>query len=96
MFFYFIAIFNLFAHMLKNITQNASEELRCNKIVTKFGVRTFYRTDNSPAICLPKIALDNCNMLESKKVQVLLVDENNERYIKLVSVSNVKGGEFNE
>jgi len=77
--------------MLEKQIQNASEELRCNKIVTKFGIRTFYRADNSPAICLPKIALDNCNMLESKKVQVLLVDENNERYIKLVSVNNVSG-----
>jgi len=74
--------------------QTTEGNLRSNKIVTKFGIRTFYRTDNSPAICLPKIALDNCNMLESKKVQVLLVDENNERYIKLVSVNNTKGDEI--
>jgi len=71
--------------------QTTENGFKSDKIITNFGTRTFYRTDNSPAICLPKITLDNCNMLESKKVQVLLVDENNERYIKLVSVNNVSG-----
>jgi hypothetical protein len=79
---------------VENTSQMTSEQnLRSKKIVTDFGVRTFYRTANSPAICLPKIAVDNCHMLDTKKVRVLLVDEENERYIKLVPISNENGGE---
>ena len=78
----------------ENTQQTTPEQnLGSKKIVTDFGIRTFYRATNSPAICLPKIAVDNCRMLDTKKVRVLLVDEDNERYIKLVSLPNKNGGE---
>jgi hypothetical protein len=77
-----------------SIQTTSEQNLRSKKIVTDFGIRTFYRATNSPAICLPKIAVDNCRMLDTKKVRVLLVDEENERYIKLVPIANKNGGEI--
>lgn len=78
-----------------NATKTIPElNLRSRKSITDFGIRTFYRISNSPAICMPKIAVDNCNMLDSKKVRVLLVDEDGERYIKMVPLVNENGGEI--
>ncbi len=55
-------------------------------MVTDFGNRTISSQNFSKIVTLPKTALTNCGK-EATKVNVKLVQDNGERYIKLTPMS---------
>lgn len=63
-------------------------------MVTDFGTRQISHQNFSRIVALPKMALQNCGLDTSNQVNVKLVQENGERYIKL-SPTSKKGDERN-
>ena len=65
--------------------KNASEQ---DEMVTDFGERKVNTQNFSKTVVLPKIALENCqcNGIEVKSVDVHLVQNNGEKFIKLVPI----------
>ena len=54
-------------------------------MITDFGLRRISRQNFSKIIAIPKPALENCNK-EANQVNVQLVQEKGEKYIKLTPV----------
>lgn len=61
-------------------------------MVTDFGTRAISSQNFSKIVTLPKTALTNCG-IETTKVNVKLVQDNGEKYIKLTPVCQTKGKE---
>lgn len=59
-------------------------------MVTDFGNRTISSQNFSKIVALPKTALTNCGSEETTKVNVKLVLDNGERYIKLTPICQAK------
>ena len=55
-------------------------------MVTDFGDRTISSQNFSKIVTLPKTALTNCGAEETTKVNVKLVQDNGEKYIKLTPI----------
>lgn len=62
------------------------------EIITDFGTRAIYRANFSRAVSLPKLALINCGIQDTGLVKIQLVQEGDQKYLKLVPVAQ-KGGE---
>jgi len=60
-------------------------------MITDFGNRTISSQNFSKIVTLPKTALTNCGK-EATKVNVKLVQDNGERYIKLTPMSEKESG----
>jgi hypothetical protein len=58
-------------------------------MITDFGTRTISSQNFSKIVALPKTALTNCG-IEYKMVNVKLVQDNGERYIKLTPICQAK------
>ena len=58
--------------------------------VVDFGERTISDQNFSKVCVLPKTALSNCGIDQNMKVNVKLVQDKGERYIKLTPVCEVK------
>jgi len=54
------------------------------KFIVDFGIRKLYDRQYSVVITLPKQAIKNCSDGEFRKVNVQLVSENGEKYLKLI------------
>jgi hypothetical protein len=78
-------------HSVKHAKRNANSSSEL--MVTDFGNRTISSQNFSKIVALPKTALINCG-IESSMVNVKLVQDNGERYIKLTPLSE-KGEEKN-
>ncbi len=63
-----------------------------SEVITDFGERKINTQNFSKTVVLPKTALANCgcNLDEDLKVNVQLVQNNGERFIKLVPVCNTQ------
>ena len=59
-------------------------------MITDFGDRTISSQNFSKIVALPKTALTNCGAGETAKVNVKLVQDKGERYIKLTPVCQTK------
>ncbi|MDH5431228.1 MAG: hypothetical protein OEW78_05015 [Nitrosopumilus sp.] len=59
--------------------QNSDSEF----IETDFGERTISQQNFSRIIAIPRQALANCGIEQKSKVNVTLVQSNNERFIKI-------------
>ena len=70
-------------HVKKNADSNSEP------MVTDFGTRTISTQNFSRIVALPKTALINCGM-ESTMVNVKLVQQNGERFIKLTPIAEKK------
>ena len=62
-------------------------------MVTDFGNRAISSQNFSKIVTLPKTALTNCGAGETARVNVKLVQDNGERYIKLTPICQTKGEE---
>lgn len=69
-------------------TKNASKNQIGNEMPTviDFGKRTISNQNFSKMVALPKQALANCGGEKAKHVEVSLVQDKNERYLKLTPV----------
>jgi hypothetical protein len=70
---------------IKNVKKADSNLLR----VTDFGNRTISSQNFSKIVALPKTALINCG-IESKMVNVKLIQQDGERFIKLTPIAEKK------
>ena len=59
-------------------------------MITDFGNRTISSQNFSKIVTLPKTALTNCGSDETTKVNVKLVQDKGERYIKLTPICQTK------
>ena len=59
-------------------------------MVTDFGNRTISSQNFSKIVTLPKTALTNCGVEETTKVNVKLVQQNGEKFIKLTPICETK------
>jgi len=55
-------------------------------VITDFGTRAINKQNLSRTVVLPKIALKNCSDDVFKRVNVQLVQEKDEKYLKLTPV----------
>jgi len=78
----------------KQSVKNARNKANSNSepMVTDFGNRTISSQNFSKIVALPKIALTNCG-IEATSVNVKLVQDKGERYIKLTPSQKEKGEE---
>lgn len=58
--------------------------------VTDFGNRSILNQNFSKLVVLPKLALMNCGADETAKINIKLVQEKQEKYLKLSLVWNTK------
>lgn len=65
---------------------NSKQSSNSKPMVTDFGNRTISSQNFSKIVTLPKTALTNCGSQETAKVNVKLVQDNGERYIKLTPI----------
>lgn len=63
-------------------------------VITDFGVRAIYRANFSRAVSLPRLALMNCGIQDTGLVQIQLVQDEEQKYLRLVPITK-KGGETN-
>jgi len=63
--------------------QKIKNESKSVPVTTDFGVRKVLSQNFSRLVALPKTALSNCGFDETSRVSVVLVQENQEKYIKL-------------
>ena len=59
-------------------------------VITDFGTRAINKQNLSRTVVLPKIALKNCSDGVFKRVNVQLVQEKDEKYLKLTPVLSSK------
>lgn len=71
----------------KQTKKNADSNL---PMVTDFGNRTISSQNFSKIVALPKTALINCG-IESKMVNVKLVQQDGEKFLKLTPIAEKKG-----
>jgi len=64
-----------------------------SKLVTDFGTRAISNQNFSKMIALPKTALANCSQEEIARVNVQLVQDKEDKYIKLTPLSKEEKGE---
>ena len=69
--------------MKSKISKNKSES---KPVETDFGTRTISNQNFSKMVALPKQALANCGTEETMQVNVKLVDDNGEKYLKLTPI----------
>ena len=62
-------------------------------VYTDFGMRKILSQNFSRLVALPKTALTNCGCNDTARVNVQLVQDNGERYIKLTPVCQTEKGE---
>lgn len=62
-------------------------------MITDFGFRAVSNQNFSKMVALPKTALANCCSEETTKVNVQLVQQNGEKFIKLTPICNKEKGE---
>lgn len=65
-------------------------------VVTDFGMRAISTQNFSKMVALPKTALSNCCSEDADEVNVQLVQQNGERFLKLTPICSTKkkgGGE---
>lgn len=67
-----------------------------NPVITDFGTRKISNQNFSKMVALPKTALMNCGNNDTTEVDVKLVQQNGERFIKLTPICNTKGEMKNE
>lgn len=72
-------------HAKKNADSNSEP------MVTDFGNRTISSQNFSKIVALPKTALINCG-IESKMVNVKLIQQDGERFLKLTPIAEKKKG----
>ena len=75
---------------VKHVKKNAGSN--SEPMVTDFGNRTISSQNYSKIVALPKTALTNCG-IEATSVNVKLVQQDGEKYIKLTPISKEKGEE---
>lgn len=61
-----------------------------SKIILEFGERTLYTHEFTTVVSLPKQALKNCSSSRFQKVNVQLIIENGEKYLKLIPILELK------
>ena len=75
----------------KSYKKNANSN--SEPIVTEYGTRKISNCNFSKLVALPKNALLNCGGEDLKQVDVKLVQDKGERYIKLTPLSEKEKGE---
>jgi len=65
-------------------------------VITEFGTRKISNQNFSKMVALPKTALMNCGNDKTTQVDVKLVQQNGEKFIKLTPICNTKGEIKNE
>jgi hypothetical protein len=60
-------------------------------VITEFGTRKISNQNFSKLVALPKTALMNCGNSTTTQVDVKLVQQNGERFIKLTPICDTKG-----
>jgi len=60
------------------------------KYIVEFGQRKLHNNQFSTVISLPKQALKNCSSSNFYKVNIQLVVENGEKYLKLIPILNLQ------
>lgn len=71
----------------KNRKPNGDSKL----MITEFGTRKISNQNFSKMVALPKTALMNCGNSKITQVDVKLVQQNGERFIKLTPICKTKG-----
>ncbi len=79
-----------------NSENNQIKKSDSEPIVTQFGTRVINRQNFSHTVVIPKTALINCGNENVTAVKIELVQDRNEKFLKLTPVKIEKGGEFNE
>lgn len=74
-------------HGVKHARKNADSN--SEPLVTDFGNRTISTQNFSKIVALPKTALKNCG-INTTQINVKLVQENGEKYLKLTPVNGGK------
>lgn len=73
----------------QNKTNSKRHTESIKPVVIRFGQRCIYKANFSRAVSLPKIALANMG-IDTGLVDVQLVQENGEKYIKILPTNNTK------
>lgn len=77
----------------RKTTQNPSSKGNVEPVVTDFGTRKISNQNFSKMIAIPKMALSNLCSEEVEVVNVQLVQQDGERFLKLSPICKTKGGE---
>lgn len=79
--------------MKQKHTKNQSQNNNSEPAVVDFGTRKISNQNFSKMIAIPKDALRNCGNGKAMSVNVKLVQQNGEKFIKLIpKCETVKGG----
>ena len=71
-------------------TANSKLKGESKPMVTEFGTRKISNQNFSKMVAIPKTALMNCGTGNTTKVDVKLVQQNGERFIKLTPICETK------
>ncbi len=63
-----------------------------DSIVIEFGNRKISNQNSSKIVALPKIALANCCSGKADEVNIQLVQQNGEQFLKLIPLCSAKDG----
>lgn len=76
--------------LMKNnqTTTKHTSVIDSKQLITDFGERSVHEQNFSKVVALPKVALANCG--DTSHVNVKLVQENGEKYLKLTPVQKEK------
>ena len=74
----------------RKTTQNPSSKGNVEPVVTDFGTRKISNQNFSKMIAIPKDALRNCGNGKAMSVNVKLVQQNGEKFIKLIPICEAK------
>lgn len=78
----------------KNDAKNVRKPVRDHEpMITDFGTRAICNQNFSKMVALPKTALANCGADSIAQVNVKLVQDKKERYIKLTPVYQTRKGD---
>lgn len=74
----------------RTVKGSQQKAIHDSPVVMNFGTRKISDQNFSKMIALPKTALANCSREEIARVNVQLVQDNGEKYIKLTPVSQTE------
>lgn len=81
---------------MKGDTKNQTKKSDSEPVVTDFGTRAINRQNFSRTVVIPKTALINCGNENITDVKVELVQNGDEKFLKLTPVRIEKGSELDE
>ena len=70
--------------------KNQKPDSDSKPMVTDFGIRKISNQNFSKMVALPKTALMNCGNTDTTEVDVKLVQQNGEKFIKLTPICDTK------